>query len=184
VCASVRRRCGHTLGTSSDEYAQLDHESHRRRGHECKRHCSRSRCSLDSNKRNPRSRSASSHHGDHGGMAKAGFRAGVRGSMAGQFGRAGNRTAIWASKLRCADERRRAQASAGWMASQAWQIKRISAANTIAQTRSMGCGSDIRPLSAIVRRFCYNDRMRLTHCYDSTRVDSEGSYSSARWSAL
>jgi hypothetical protein len=44
---------------------------------------------------------------------------------------------------------------AGWLASHARQIEMISAAKIIAQTRSMGCGSDIRPLSAIVRRFCY-----------------------------
>ena len=46
---------------------------------------------------------------------------------------------------------------AGWTASQARQIKTISAAKTIAQTRSTGCRSAICPLSAITRRFSYID---------------------------
>jgi hypothetical protein len=45
------------------------------------------------------------------------------------------------------------------VASQARQIKIISVTKTIAEMKSGDCHSAIRPLSAIVRRFCYMSRV-------------------------
>ena len=54
------------------------------------------------------------------------------------------------------------------MTSYARQIKLISAAKTIVQTRSMGCGSDIYPFPAFVCRFRYIDPSSDLRCFFSS----------------